>query len=455
MLARSIYYSNKSEREGFMNKLRNLKLFSLVCILAVFLVFFVINIVHAKKGKPEPQIPFLNLSNVNIVTAQAGGPMQLNVWGNSGEYDYEHIWTAEGIHHPNVAMGDADNDGITEIVAPTYRRVGGKGGAYREIFFNVYKDGEEGIWKSSEAFRESSYPREITIADVGGIPGNEVVMITDNKLVTFKYSNEFGEFGIISKIDLNLSSIVPGQTLILRSVTAGNIDLYYDDEIFVSANVKGGGQGYVLVFDYCPDEPMLINEISIDAGLSLQSLRVGDLDADGFLEICSTGYRKVDDLYNTFIFIWNAGGESLCDEKIFGNFELPHLIFLDVGDIGEGNGDEILVGSCNVPISLFGWDETGLAFIRDVTPEDIHPGYRMGINNVNIADAGGGPEKEIIVCGLGRAFSDSNRKGKPPKTVNDFYLEVFDANLDSLWSRVGGDSDKDEYEVWYAAIGKK
>lgn len=447
-----------------MDKFRNLKFISLFCILAVFLVFFSINIVHAKKGKPEPPIPLLDLSYVNIVTAEAGGDL-LRVWGSEGQhcngvseekFCYENIWTAEGIHYPIVAMGDADNDDITEIVAPTYRQVRkGKGQRYREVLFNVYKDGEQGIWRSSEAFRESGYPREITMADVDGITGNEVVLITDNMLVIFKYDYESGEFGIISKIDMNLSSIVPGQTLRLRSVTVGNIDEYFDDEIFVSANANEGGQGYVLVFDYWPNEPILIKEISIDAGLSSRSVRVGYLDDDSLLEICTTGYRKVDDLYHTFIFIWDGGEDRLYEERIFGEYEKPKSIHVGIGDIGEGRGEEILLGTCDVPISLFGWDETGLVFIRDITPEELHPGYDMGINSVNLADVGGGPEKEIIVCGHGKALSDSGGRGKPPKIVNAFYVEVFDANLNSLWCRVGGDPDKNEYEVWYAAIGKK
>ncbi len=465
------------KKGDIMKKFCDLKFFGLVGVLTVAIVFVSINFVHAKKKQQEPPpIPLLELYPVNIVTAQPGGDGLLKVWGYPGmEELYDNIWTTEGIHHASVAIGDADNNGLTEIVAPTYRRVRegtGKSGkdSYYEMFFNVYNDeennDEENIWLSSEIFMEDGpyWTHEITIADVDGLddvngnPGNEVVMITTTQLVVYRY--EGAEFNIIS----STIPSVNGYTLDLESVTVGDIDGDNVNEILVSANAEGvDNLGYVLIFDFDGATLNPFPEIlPIDANLSGQSLRVGDLNGSEGLEICSTGYRKVDDIYEAYIFIWDSRGSLINDgHRIFAGFEYENRpwVHLDVGDIDGVLGDEIVLGSSHPDLLiLYSWDGNNLNHIGEgINPEGIHPGCNIMINKVYIADADCDDVNEIIACGFGRLPSDSPRKGKgkPLEVVNDFYLEVFDAGLSSIWHRIGGDPNKNEYEVWYAAIGKK
>ncbi|NOR52692.1 MAG: hypothetical protein GQ536_01190, partial [Candidatus Aminicenantes bacterium] len=148
-----------------MNKIRNLKFFGLVCILAFILVFIGFHFLQAQvekkdkppgKGKPAPEPnPLIELKSGDIITTEENA---LRVWNCSNlPYDpSKPIWSTETPGYTSVAVGDADNDiNDLEIVVPgSYKVKVGKGKeakSYLKIFLDVYKEGSTGeIWRSSE-----------------------------------------------------------------------------------------------------------------------------------------------------------------------------------------------------------------------------------------------------------------------------------------------------------------
>ena len=449
-----------------MKKFHELKLIGLVTILVLTLFFVSISFVEAQKegkGKPKPEQLPLVLNDVNIVTAEPDRGGRLRVWGyneppSPPENMYENIWTAESVHHGSVAIGDVDGDDISEIAVPGSCKITiGKGrsrDSYYRIFINVYKEGISDVWKSTYysdvdcIFEENNFwTNEITIADVDPYPGNEIVLITYHWLAVFYYNRDAQELKLIKKTD----SFIAGKTLILMSVTTADIDEDPEEEILVSTRELGDSgivenQGNVFIFlDSSLETP---DKIDINAYLSDQSLRVGNLDSDIDLEICSTGYvKKNNGYFQAFIFVWDYNGQWILHPHEIFSYDLDDWpwVHLDVGDVrGDPLIDEIVVGSSNPDyLALYNYYASEpFACLDWINPEGSS--YSVIINNVYIADADGDNQGIIIASGGGRT---SERKS------GSFYLEVFNENLETKWRRVGGKSG--EYSIWYAAVGKR
>jgi len=379
-----------------------------------------------KPEEPKPEIPPLKLNDMNIVTAEPDGDGRLRVWGyTGGDPAYGNIWIAENVHYDSVAIGDVDNDDEIEIVGTTGYKVT--------------------VWKRSAHVKEDRvfWGNEIIITDVdpSNENGNEVIMITPHRLVVYTYD---GDFNIMScnNFPEYLSTV---------SVTVGDLDNDENKEILVSVIRPGSdheNEGYLYVFDYGGSNlNLLLNPpIEIDARLNRESLRVGDLNGDGTLEICSTGYRKIGDLYEAYIFIWNHEGIKILDELLLLLLDRTIAPYwtLDVGQLDSDSYDEIALEmrKPNPEIKLYSFTNNLLEEICTIPIDE--PSVIRG--NVLIADSDDDGDNEIVVYGSCRSDRSSN--------TGRFYLEVFDYQVDqwaSIWDRVGGEYG--EFEVWDAAVG--
>ena len=214
------------------------------------------------------------------------------------------------------------------------------------------------------------------------------------------------------------------------AVTAGNIDDDETNEILVSA-IKGE-HGWLVSFDGYLLTYEILDEI--DAFFGMYSLRVADLDGDEALEICSTGYRSPgsDDglLWQAYIFVWDYDGNQhqwVAWEDVLLNWDtavnLYPYVYLDAGEIDADNlGDEIVISSpcpfsSNYQIVLYSYyNRDTISFIE----------MQARIYNVEVGNCNDNEQNEIIAAGSAKL-----------NACPVFYLEVFDANLSSLWKRVG------------------
>ena len=414
-------------------------------------------------GKPSTPQP-LTLYERNIVTAEPSGlkiHARLRVWGyNTETQTYENIWTVEGISYSSVAIGNVDrNDTDREIVAVTRRkiRVGSK--SYHEIYFHVYKEGVSGVWKESPGVEDPTYWfSEVTISDLDEDGLNEIVMVTERHLVVYRYNCDTEEFEIVCSWNSSTFAeehLGAQEELHLQSVTVGDVNSTSSGvEILVSGYVLRRidstpvkeNKGFVFVFN---KDAGLIAWTGVEAYLEDQTLRVGDLDNDGYLEICSTGSVKIgtdeQEYYQSYILVWNRKLELIVKYMVFETTEEPWT-HLDVGELNSTYpGEEIALGSADPDlIILYGFSEEENNLVEYKRLELDY--YRVTINNVYIADSDGDGSNEVVVSGYGSEETQGTygRSGR-------FYLEVFSAALSSEWRRIGG--ERGEMEVWYAAIG--
>lgn len=457
-----------------MNKIRNLKFFGLVCILAFTLVFIGFHFLQAQvekkdkppgKGKPAPEPnPLIELKSGDIITTESNA---LRVW----DYDPSNpIWSTDTPGYTSVAVGDADNDSNDlEIVVPgSYKVKVGKGKeakSYLKIFLDVYKEEKSGIWKSTEDYEtddgikgyfyedEPYSPTEVMIADVDSSPGNEVILLTYHNLAVFKYDGI--NFEIVNSI--NPLNFPVNDRYLFYAVTAGDVYPEDDpevmrDEILVSA--RKDGKGYVLIYDgnlnLPPQEIPVLIDNDPNIFLGRHSLRVADLDDDGVLEICSTGYnatQTVDGLrWKPYVIVWDWDGESWesTEEPLPGWEGEPKnsfpYVYLDAGELDDLWGDDIVV-SANYPpdssyyqLILYNYN------VSSIITQPFYTRVQARIVNVEIGDVNEVIGNEIVVAG--RANWGTG-----------FYLEVFTSSLGKLWKRIG--EHRKEGSVLDTAIVKK
>jgi hypothetical protein len=398
-----------------------------------------------KPGEPLPELPELT-PTTNIVTAEPDGGGRLRIWAYQGDpQGYANIWTADNVHYDAVAIGDVDDNPDTmELVGTTgYRVTEGSGKSrttYYKMFFDVYHEGISGVWKTSEFVPEDRvyWSNEIVIADVDPAEGNgnEVVLLTPHWLVLYKYNGD--TFAIRSSYSFpeNLSA---------KSVAVGNLDIDGDLEVVVSVIRPGSdyeNEGYLYLFDYDAGLTLRSDPIFIDARMEQSSLCVSDLDGDGDLEICSTGYRKPGD----------SAGNLLLDQPLSLALDPTMMPYwtLAVGQLDSDPAEEIVVEIRDPTreIKIYKYTPDNSDNIEEIEVIDTititDPSVIRG--NVHVADSDGDGTHEVIAYGSYRSDRRSN--------TGRFYLEVFEndgSGWASVWSRGGGEYG--EYEVWDVAVG--
>lgn len=442
-----------------MNKTQKLKLIGLVCILSFALVFIGLNLLQAEeqgknkppdKGKPEPQSPLV-LNPADIVTAESNA---VRVWDCSIDaYAAGNpIWSTKTPGHFSVGVGDVDGDGLREIVVPEIKGTPRRGKKDNfKFFLNIYKEGVSGIWHSTEDYAcltGQVRHAQVMIADVDGIPGDEVILMTYKHLAIFKYV-EGGNGDELFTMTFKTAEEDYSEIYHFVAVTAGNVidgNGYAGDEIIVSAfdGRYSYGNGSVFILDKSLD---IIEIYTIPDLLNtyLYSLCAADLNGDNVDEICATGSIYCGSgngvLYQAKVFVWHWSGNSWnCSFCLIPGWEtsvnmFPYLCL----DAGELNGKPRIVVSANSGyqdyyLYIYNYDANQLSLSY---PDNGGFGLFLPdadkVYDVEVGDVDGDTSNnEIVVAGTANV-------------VTCFYLEVFDLDFDSyldlhfdsLWRRIG------------------
>ncbi len=420
---------------------------------------------------PPPIPPITPIKPAFLATSEFGG--RLRIWDyNYSSGEYEVLWSAESMFYDSIAMGDVNNDGKKEVLGTKTRK--GLDGTYYEIIFEVYNEVDSYHWEriksngQMEGVKEDQKYKnhEIVVADVDGEPGNEVIMKTHHWLVVYKYSEVEGDFKKLS----STNPFVDGKTVTLESLIIRDIDRDGINEILVSANEEENeNKGYLLIYQDFSLTGFVIVPINAHLGPSIQyyvelgnkfrhnSLRVGDLEGDGSIEICSSGYRKESnvsrkwyeggafrlegDLYEVYLFIWDSNGNLLHEIFVYEvhYWDLPTLTF-DIGDVDPNHvGDEIAywfrLGTEEKGSRDYEYNKLTLSYFEESKLNELWSTTTDGGRNLYITDSNGDGENDIVLGG---------RK-------NCFYLEIFDENGDTLWKRLK--EEVGEGDVMYIASG--
>jgi len=439
----------------------------------------------------RPPAPPLTLSAKNIVVTQdeytnepCGGG-RLHVWSHVNG-NYENTWTAKTFNYSCVAIGDIDGDNKREIIALANCKMTEikqrEEIEYYKFFICVYKEDEQvdqnemGLWKTTyyndlnNNIREDQnfWPKEIALEDVDNDGVNEIIVITGHCLVIYKYdpnkvyayNNSMGALKKIAEVQPYVSK----KPIRLKSVTVEDIDGKPGKEIIITANrekivkyIAGGysryieDEGYVFLYNFNNESLELSSHLSVQAFLTNQSLRTGDLDNDNTFELCSTGYKKDGDMYQGYIFIWDYASEWECFEipvgapENLGVWEYSEtyapLNHLEIGELNISHaGDEIVFALRHqMLVTLCYWE--GGPKLTTINNATLYDYYFVQIDNIYIGDSDGDKKPDIIIIGAGRSDPESGR----------FYIEIFDENLTRKWYRLGGNPR--ETDIGSAAIG--
>jgi hypothetical protein len=243
-------------------------------------------------GVPMSTRP-LELSPVDIVETEFAGAGRLRVWRQRNGASPFEIWRIEPVRHSSLAVGNLDDDADVEIVAPGYCREYDTPGDLTtskiRFFLNAYKGGHKDWWKttfydvSQCTFEKDNYESvETIIADVDGVPGNEILVATAHALSVFKYDSQAGELRLLS----TGGAFVPGANLLMRSIDAGDIDGDGRTEILLAAQEGEEGDvapanGWLFVLRWRDGRPEVAHTERLPGMTGARAMRLGDIVPGG------------------------------------------------------------------------------------------------------------------------------------------------------------------------------
>lgn len=430
-----------------------------------------------------------------LATTEFGG--RLRVWSYMASSDeYVDVWSTDHNAYLAATFGDLTNDGSTELLAIAIQPSPDHHSHW--IILDMYTPSDSSQWQqigSSEdlaGVAVEQHPQNVAlfIDDVDGQPGNEVILMTPYYIKVYQYSTDSASFNAISIKEA--TAFIDGVQAHFESLAIGDVDADGQREMVLSLNaIAVENHAYIVICQDATFTDYLL--FTVDAHLGTQgtltlsnharSLRLGDLDGDGALEICTTGHRvervprtsiggldegtggfisvDIDDepytwprdrpgkYYQHILFIWDHAGRLILEQHFGETFNYFEMIHLALGDLdSDSTRDELALA-----VSTF---DPSRVYIYALTEGQLQKLWHSWVRrssssriifySLAIADANGDERNEIIVSGRYQSPMDVYSND-----VGTFYLEILDSTGESRWHRLGGATD--EREVWYTTIG--
>ena len=291
---------------------------------------------------------------------------------------YEEVWVSDavGAAHGNFDIGDADNDGISEIVAVRSTLNASSTKRKKLYDFNItgFESGSTGSpsWETPSFSTDAGSCWGCLIADIDGDGFNEIVTIVGNHVEILRITSTTSTH--------TLATVWTGPDYSLGwSLDVGDTDGDGDKEIVWTVS----GAGAPIILQRFPDGTWLedTNIETIATPVWLDEARIGDSDNDGFSEIVAGGNNKR-------LSIWKCSGGYY--ENVFLSDDLGgYTQNVGVGDIDGTEGREIVVGTCFVGFHIFSY-ASGYQ-LRQVIPLANEP-----VNSLGLADLDGDGISEIV-----------------------------------------------------------
>jgi hypothetical protein len=392
----------------------------------------------------------------DIITTEFLPEGKLRVWRKRNERTYFESWRMAPLRHTSLAIGDLDGDADQEIVAPGYCRefVEGTGQTASTIrfFINAYKRGVRDWWKTTFYDKANcvSEPEDfeftdIAIGNVDGRSGNEIVLATAGGLSVYRFDRAEGALKLLG----SRTAFLDQAALHLRAIRLADLDRDGTQEILVLGNEwKGGAEvdnkGWLVILNWAESGLGISNSVAVNANVSPQSLRTGDVVPGGGPEAVFPVYRKSQTAWDVGIAGWDPNSGIIFEMAVSKGEEGAYRpVYLDIGDImSKQDGDEVVLARSdpNELVCCF-WNGEKLVQGPKYT---LDP--RAKLTNVFASPTGdpGNRLGRIVACGSVKA---SGGQGS-------FYVQVVDygEGFVPVWLMAGG--EETDIKVSYAAFGR-
>jgi hypothetical protein len=392
----------------------------------------------------------------DIITTEFLPEGKLRVWRRKNAISFFESWRMAPLRHASLAIGDLDGDADLEVVAPGYCREfyeeDGRTSSKIRFFLNAYKRGVANWWQTTfYDHTQCVYEPEdfeftdIAVGNLDAIPGNEIVLGTAHGLSVFRYDRAEGALKLL---DFR-ASFLDREVLHLRAVRLADLDGDGVREVLILGNewdrgVEVENRGWLVVLKWQEGRLATFKAVALDANVSAQSLRTGDVVPGGGREAVFPLYRRKGRVWHVSVAGWNLAQGFVLETPIGRNEEEVYRpIHLDVGDIKvDQPGDDVVVARSE-PNELLCCSWNGASLVLGAKYR-LTPGAELTNVFVNPAATDGKRLARIIAIG----------SVKPSGQPGSFYLEAVDyaEGYVPVWLKTGGDDT--DIKVSYAAFGQ-
>tara|TARA_B100001123_G_C15287180_1_gene1016042 strand:- start:224 stop:2245 length:2022 start_codon:yes stop_codon:yes gene_type:complete len=384
---------------------------------------------------------FDNDGDLDIVSGSYDADYEVFVWQNDGS-PFSDTWiqndvgaTTNNADVNSVRVGDLDNDGDLDIVSST-------GNAGGEVI----------VWPNTQLHRNAPFDSngngvgesidavyEVAIGDLDNDGNLDIVSggDTDENYEVIIWENDGSPFsGTWTPNDVGTS------TDSLYSITLGDLD---NDGYLDIISGSTGGEVVVWQNDGTPFSGYWTTYQEVgESDASVNSVRVGDLDNDGYLDIVSGSSGGEDNE----VIVWENDGspfDSTWTQNDVGA-STSSVYGVAVGDLDNDGDLDIVSGSTGAEdYEVIVWENDGSPFDSTWTPNDVGASV-TSVRSVVVGDldndgyldivSGGGNAEDYEVI----AWRNDGSPFDSTWTQNDV-----GASTHNVWSVVVGDLNNDGY----------
>jgi hypothetical protein len=254
-----------------------------------------------------------------------------------------------------LAAGDADNDGLKEVV------IGGDGWGLR-----IY-EGEKSRW-DFERIVGRLRVKCLLIGDADNDGQNEVVCSTvDRKILLYEWEDP----------GWSVKTVERGSQSAVASISCGDAD--GDGRSELAAGLENG---QILLYEFMGGAWIKVL-VEPDPGRSVEATAIGDPDHDGSNELAAGTSDRCVAVYERVEGVWE---KTMVDENA-----TPGVTSMDIADCDCDGSAEIVVGTSGKKIYAYEW--CGGSWVKEV----IENNAGGCIPGVTVADVDGDGWNELIV----------------------------------------------------------
>lgn len=448
-----------------MKKFHKLKLLCLVSLLTFALVFIGFHLLQAQgkpdkppgKAKKEKPSPPLELGVINLATQDSEA---LRVWTrpyaygeNVGTTEFVEQWSKENCYCNSLEFGDANNDGVSDLVVSRYIEKRKKNQVEYYSYFEVYEDGSTG----ESSFTSEKIPsgkwyweNEALVADLDGDDANEVILKTSRMIAIYRLSKT--DDGITTCDEILYTH---EQTeYVYLDLAVANID---KDEANIPEIIVSTSGGFLRIFYYEGNNNCFLPKDTEPVEISwpedkpiyifipyIYEIKAVDLfPSDNYLEILGESHRYGPELAKTppYLHVWTYDGtkgkyshfHSQGLEREDPDPSNRYFFTFDAGDLDSNGTVEVILGThCLYPMDEFiVWQwELDLLKFNEILLSPMFSNVHARTVTVSETDL----DDDLEVTISGSVYSAPRFK--------DFYVEVFDWDgiglvLQSAWRKEG------------------